>query len=162
MFIYSPLGESFRFGRHPDCEQSFPKDFRISGVHATLRIDEAAAKSGNPPSIIIVDSSVNGTFVNGVRVPRKSQCTLSSGDEIFLVIPNQKLLQRDYTGSLTTNFVGYFFEFTDEPQQAGSILPPLGERLERLRQRGRSRIGSDKHRKGRSGSNHNHTTALTT
>ena len=34
----------FRFGRHPECEQSFPKDFRISGVHATLAV--GAAPSG--------------------------------------------------------------------------------------------------------------------
>ena len=102
--------QRFRFGRHNECEQSFPSDFRISGVHSTLLVRE---QPDSTLSFVVEDSSVNGTFVNGARVPRNSQRTLASGDEIFLVIPSQKLLQHGYTGSLTTNFVGYFFEYKD-------------------------------------------------
>ena len=58
----------FRFGRHPECEQSFPKDFRISGVHATLAV--GAAPSG--AVVEITDSSSNGTFVNGARLAKGS------------------------------------------------------------------------------------------
>ena len=31
--------QTFRFGRRVDCEQSFPSDFRISGVHASLLLE---------------------------------------------------------------------------------------------------------------------------
>ena len=123
--------ERFRFGRHKDCEQSFPNDFRISGVHATLVLEGRPASSAKP-TIRLEDSSVNGTFVNGTRMPRKSQRTLASGDEIFFVIPNEKLLQQGYAGSLTTNFVGYFFEYADAPLQAAAMVPSLGGRLEAL------------------------------
>lgn len=123
--------ERFRFGRHKECEQSFPNDFRISGVHATLML-EGVPPSGGKALIRLEDSSVNGTFVNGTRMPRKSHRTLASGDEIFFVIPNEKLLQQGYAGSLTTNFVGYFFEYADEPRQAAAMVPSLGGRLETL------------------------------
>ena len=111
--------ERFRFGRHHDCEQSFPKDFRISSVHATLSL----AESDGDAHILIEDSSVNGTFVNGSRVPRNSTRRLATGDEIFLVIPGQQLLA-GYTGSLTTNFVGYHFEYADELQPAPDAHVP--------------------------------------
>ena len=100
----------FRFGRHPECEQSFPKDFRISGVHATLAV--GAAPSG--AVVEITDSSSNGTFVNGARLTKGARHALASGDELYLVIPSQDLLTGvGYIGSLTTNFVGYLFEYTD-------------------------------------------------
>ena len=100
----------FRFGRHPECEQSFPKDFRISGVHATLAV--GAAPSG--AVVEITDSSSNGTFVNGARLAKGARHALASGDELYLVIPSQDLLTGvGYIGSLTTNFVGYLFEYTD-------------------------------------------------
>jgi hypothetical protein len=119
--------EVFRFGRHEDCEQSFPNDFRISGVHAMLLLGSGPDRA---PTILVEDSSVNGTFVNGERVPRRSNRTLATGDEIFLVIPNHKLLQQGYTGSLTTNFVGYYFEYLSTLDAAPSIPPlALGDSL---------------------------------
>ncbi|KAL1520044.1 hypothetical protein AB1Y20_023520 [Prymnesium parvum] len=118
--------QRFRFGRRPECEQSFPNDFRISGVHATLLLDNSL-----PPNVLIEDSSVNGTFVNGVRVPRNQTCKLSSGDEIFLVIPNEKLLQHGYEGSLTTNFVGYYFSLADGQNKAPRV-PPIDVRLDEI------------------------------
>ena len=39
--------DRFRFGRHEACDQSFPKDFRISSVHASLIVQEDA---GGAPS----------------------------------------------------------------------------------------------------------------
>ena len=114
----------FRFGRHPECEQSFPKDFRISGVHATLAV--GAAPSG--AVVEITDSSSNGTFVNGARLAKGARHALASGDELYLVIPSQDLLTGvGYIGSLTTNFVGYLFEYTDGlpgPPRAPPRRPP--------------------------------------
>jgi hypothetical protein len=96
----------FRLGRHDHCEQSFPTDFRISGVHCSLRLEAN--------QFVVVDSSVNGTYVNGIRVPQRSPQVLHNGDQIFLVIPDDALLTSGYTGSLTQNFVGYLFEQHEE------------------------------------------------
>ena len=99
----------FRFGRHTDCQLAFPADFRISSFHAHL------VRSQTEDRIAIVDTSVNGTFVNGDRVPRNERRTLQSGDEIFLVIPNREMLVTSgYQGSLTGNFVGYTFFYVED------------------------------------------------
>ena len=83
-------GERFRFGRNPNCEQTFPSDNRISGVHAMLTVVTTPAG----PRLSLLDTSVNGTFVNGQRVQRNAQRILESGDEVFLVIPNHQVLSR--------------------------------------------------------------------
>ena len=55
---------------------------------------------------IIEDSSVNGTFLNGERLPRGDKRELSHGDQIFLIIPRQEALDRYGGTSLHKNFVG--------------------------------------------------------
>jgi hypothetical protein len=80
---------------------TFPKDFRISGCHATLRLAACGKRA------TIMDTSVNGTFVNGERVERDTERVLAEGDNIFLVVPDPRLLQPVYSGSLIDNFVGY-------------------------------------------------------
>lgn len=94
--------ESFRFGRNADCEQSFPTDYRLSRVHCSLRLEAGI--------FVVEDSSVNGTYVNGIRLQRNSRTPLSRGDQLFLVIPDDALLTSGYTGSLKQNFVGYIFD----------------------------------------------------
>ena len=52
--------------------------------------------------------------MNGARLAKGARHALASGDELYLVIPSQDLLTGvGYIGSLTTNFVGYLFEYTD-------------------------------------------------
>ena len=115
-------GERFRFGRHETCDMAFPKDFRISSVHASLLVE--LAEDGGL-RVAIEDSSVNGTFVNGQRVPRGMCRALFTGDEIFLVIPSQMLLQGSgYEGSLIANFVGYSFTYTGESARASLLRQP--------------------------------------
>lgn len=115
-------GERFRFGRHEGCDMAFPKDFRISSVHASLLVE--LAEDGGL-RVAIEDSSVNGTFVNGQRVPRGMCRALFTGDEIFLVIPSQMLLQGSgYEGSLIANFVGYSFTYTGESARASLLRQP--------------------------------------
>ena len=74
--------------------------------------------------LAIEDLSSNGTFVNGERVPRSQRRGLRSGDQIYLVIPNQDLLQAGYVGSLTSNFVGYIFSYTDGDDGRPQTAPP--------------------------------------
>jgi class 3 adenylate cyclase len=60
-------------GRHPSCDLRFPKDLAvISRKHAVV------VREGNQYKII--DTSANGTFVNGSRI---SETWLKSGDVIF-------------------------------------------------------------------------------
>jgi pSer/pThr/pTyr-binding forkhead associated (FHA) protein len=79
--IHGPLkGEIQEFdrneihiGRHPSCDLQFPKDLSvISRKHAVV------VREGN--RFKIVDTSTNGTFVNGSRI---SETWLKSGDVIF-------------------------------------------------------------------------------
>ena len=107
--------DRFRFGRRLDLEQSFPSDFRISSIHATLLVDGGM--------IAVEDSSVNGTFVNGERVARNTRRALKSGDHMYLVIPDQALLQTGYMGSLTVNFVGYIFNYV--PGTSPTFFQPI-------------------------------------
>ena len=115
------VGERFRFGRKAECDQSFPSDYRISGLHAALMIEGG--------SIVIVDSSANGTFVNRDRVPRGSWRPLVDGDCFYLVIPSIEVLQAGYTGSLTQKFVGYMFEQSDEMYDSMPATAPANESL---------------------------------
>jgi predicted component of type VI protein secretion system len=110
------VNERHRFGRRTDCEQCFPTDFRISGVHASLLLEDG--------HFFIEDSSQNGTFVNSERVARGTRRSLASGDFFYLVIPSVEALQAGYTGSLTSNFVGYRFEQAPRVAAAPAAAPP--------------------------------------
>ena len=117
--------QPFRFGRNIECERSFPQDYRISGVHATLVWDAAATQ------LLIEDSSVNGTFVNGERVARGTRRALADQDLFFLVIPDPGMLQQGYTGSLITNLVGYRIRYEKAEPADGShpgTAPPWAPR----------------------------------
>ena len=113
--------DKFRFGRRPGLEVSFPRDFRISSLHCTLLLGDGG--------LAVEDSSSNGTFVNGERVPQHTRRMLNSGDQLFLVIPNNSLLQSGYSGSLTQNYVGYVVDVTWPPSAAptapATIAPAL-------------------------------------
>jgi len=62
--------DEIHIGRHPSCDLQFPKDLAvISRKHAVI------VREGN--RFKIVDSSTNGTFVNGSRI---SETWLKNGD----------------------------------------------------------------------------------
>ena len=113
-------GQRFRLGRSATCDKSFLGDYRISDMHASLLLDG--------DSVVVEDTSVNGTYVNGIRVPKYERRALSSGDQLFLVIPDQSLLQSPAAGSLTRNFVGYTFRSGASPAaaQAPAAATPAG------------------------------------
>ncbi|MBW2529020.1 MAG: sigma 54-interacting transcriptional regulator, partial [Deltaproteobacteria bacterium] len=69
-----PSTATLTIGRSKECSIAFESDPRASRVHATLEIAEGAT-----PRCTIVDSSANGTFVNGERV---SRADLNDGDVI--------------------------------------------------------------------------------
>jgi predicted component of type VI protein secretion system len=111
----------FRFGRNLECDQCFHADFRISGTHATLSINDSGTAD-------IVDHSVNGTFVNGERLPKHVAHTLHDGDALYLVVPDRSFLEGG--GSLSTNFVGYTVQYrrrqaarTDSTTTTGGANP---------------------------------------
>ena len=105
-------GQRFRLGRSAACDKSFLGDYRISDMHASLLLDG--------DRVVVEDTSVNGTYVNGIRLPKYERRALSSGDQLFLVIPDQSLLQSPAAGSLTRNFVGYTFRCGASPVAAQS------------------------------------------
>eukprot|EP00743_Colponemidia_sp_Colp-15_P003356 GILK01003628.1.p1 GENE.GILK01003628.1~~GILK01003628.1.p1 ORF type:complete len:479 (+),score=104.19 GILK01003628.1:77-1513(+) len=74
------------FGRHPDC-QIRSTDSRISARHARLYRDKNL--------VMLQDTSVNGTFVNGERLVKGSTCVLKSGDRISLVLGSTSQLKDD-------------------------------------------------------------------
>jgi len=66
-------GNEIHIGRHPSCDLQFPKDLAvISRKHAVI------IREGN--RFKIVDTSTNGTFVNGSKI---SETWLKNGDVIF-------------------------------------------------------------------------------
>ncbi|MDY7031853.1 MAG: FHA domain-containing protein [Thermodesulfobacteriota bacterium] len=70
-----------RIGRHPSCHVQFPKDMAIiSRKHAEIR------REGN--RFRLVDSSTNGTFVNGKRV---DEAFLKDGDVLTFAEGGPKL-----------------------------------------------------------------------
>jgi pSer/pThr/pTyr-binding forkhead associated (FHA) protein len=66
-------GNEIFIGRHPSCDLQFPKDIvAISRKHAHI------VRDGN--RFKLVDSSTNGTFVNGTKI---DESWLKNGDVIF-------------------------------------------------------------------------------
>lgn len=69
------------FGRHPDCQVTFPKDLtNLSRVHARI------VREGN--RFKLVDTSTNGTFVNGQRI---TEVFLKDGDVVMLTENGPKI-----------------------------------------------------------------------
>ena len=69
------------FGRSPQCSVSI-KDPNVSSRHLRIFRDEF--------SFAIVDSSVNGTYVNGIPLAKNEPRRLQSGDEFSLVQNSHK------------------------------------------------------------------------
>ena len=55
------------------------EDYGVSRVHAIIRFDRAGERL-----ILIDNSSTNGTFINGVKIPPDMESLLANGDELKL------------------------------------------------------------------------------
>jgi hypothetical protein len=84
----SAANETFVLGREAGGLDLPPDDLRVSRRHCTLRRPPATATAAATASAsaLLVDHSLNGTFVNGERVPQgPAGRALRSGDRIALV-----------------------------------------------------------------------------
>ena len=70
--------ETYTVGRKPSCNLVL-SDSRVSGLHATFSKQEAGR-------IAVVDSSSNGTYLNGVLLPKGESRVLEHGDVTSLVV----------------------------------------------------------------------------
>lgn len=80
----SPIGlkigrSSGNFSADVDLDPFMGGEYGVSRSHAVIRFDK-----DNQRLIIIDVGSTNGTFVNGVKLPRDMESTLSDGDELKL------------------------------------------------------------------------------
>jgi len=104
--------DEIHIGRHPSCDLQFPKDLAvISRKHAVI------VREGN--RFKIVDSSTNGTFVNGSRI---SETWLKNGDVIFFTQGGPKVSFLTREGSLAEKFHQHDVP-AREKQQAPPVLP---------------------------------------
>ena len=82
----SAANETYVLGREAGGLNVPPDDQRVSRSHCTLRRRPPGAAAASSTSALILDHSLNGTFVNGERVPKgPSGRALRSGDRIALV-----------------------------------------------------------------------------
>lgn len=118
--IHGPMkGEIHEFdrneihiGRHPSCDLQFPKDLAvISRKHAII------VREGN--RFKIVDSSTNGTFVNGSRI---SETWLKNGDVIFFTQGGPKVSFLTREGALAEESHQHDVHACEKPQ-APPVIP---------------------------------------
>ncbi len=82
----SAANETYVLGREAGGLNVPPDDQRVSRSHCTLRRRSPGAAAASSTGALILDHSLNGTFVNGERVPKGSSGrALRSGDRIALV-----------------------------------------------------------------------------
>ncbi|KAH8740076.1 protein with forkhead associated (FHA) domain [Cryptosporidium ryanae] len=78
----------FIFGRKGDCSIKL-KDQSISGHHCSLHYDIGLR------GLVLIDTSTNGTFLNGKRLTKSIPVKVSDGDEVSLTRP--KLMDDNIT-----------------------------------------------------------------
>ena len=71
--------ETYTVGRKPSCNLVL-SDSRVSGLHATFSKQEAGR-------IAVVDSSSNGTYLNGRLLDKGERAVLGDGDVVALLKP---------------------------------------------------------------------------
>lgn len=105
--------DEIHIGRHPSCDLQFPKDLAvISRKHAVI------VREGN--RFKIVDSSTNGTFVNGSRI---SETWLKNGDVIFFTQGGPKVSFLTREGALAEKSHQHDVPAREKPQTP-PVLPP--------------------------------------
>ena len=106
-------GNEIFIGRHPSCDLQFPKDIvAISRKHAHI------IREGN--RFKLVDSSTNGTFVNGTKI---DESWLKNGDVIFFTEGGPKVSFLTRQGEIAQ-------EVSAPPSQAPpppEVQPPLSQ-----------------------------------
>ena len=106
-------------GRAAGCEIRLPSDGRLSSQHFYVTL------GATPGALSVTDTSTNGTFLNGSRIPKGSPQPLAVGDVITAVVPSKAVAAKD--ASLAKCFVGFTVTSTDShPKSAGAaVSPPL-------------------------------------
>lgn len=99
----------YKLGRSKHCDIVID-DIHISSRHATLSRSAAIGSSGYP-AVHIVDSSVNGTFVNKERLAKGVRRQLNSGDQVSLVLP----------GRTANSFAAFVFQQLPRGQSAALL-----------------------------------------
>jgi len=81
----------YKFGRSGSCDVRF-KDPRISGTHCRIyrKLKDVDSQEFD---VFIVDSSANGTYVNGMRLKKNKPVKLESSDKVSLAIRKSKSKQ---------------------------------------------------------------------
>ena len=79
------VGSETLLGRKEECELCYPKDSAISSQHAVLYFTEASPSGAMGAKAWVEDLSVNGTFLNGVRVGKGLKLELFDNDELTLL-----------------------------------------------------------------------------
>ncbi len=88
-------------------------DPRVSADHCSLRLDDTSAAP------MVTDTSSNGTFLNGKRLPKNQPTRLAAGDVLSLVVPTREA-PSDMAAEKRSDLVGVI---VIEPPTCGSPLP---------------------------------------
>ena len=92
--------QSYSFGRTADNDVVFAKNAEVSGGHCTVAVDDEGV-------VCVTDTSTNGTFIDGERIPKGESCELRNGSELALGVKNAA--QAKKTTNHKTTFVAYVF-----------------------------------------------------
>lgn len=72
-------------------------DGRVSRLHCTLALQQAAPGSVQQPAVLLEDCSLNGTFLNGSKLGPGRAAALADGDRVSLVLSVAPLAEQCFT-----------------------------------------------------------------
>ena len=128
--IYNTNTNRYKFGRSGSCDVRF-KDPRISGTHC--RIYRKLRGDTQDFDVFIVDSSANGTYVNGMRLKKNKPVKLESSDKVSLAIRKSKGKQPQIAVYMFQECDIGSKNHTDESTQLRKVLARvLADRLSRV------------------------------
>lgn len=88
--LCNPVGTSFTIGRGNSCDLALNGLTGVSVSHCSLRVQED--EGAEFPSVILADTSLNGTFVNGTLVGKGNETTVPNG-AVLTFIKNKQYPQ---------------------------------------------------------------------
>ncbi|KAK9477085.1 kinase-like domain-containing protein [Lipomyces japonicus] len=71
----------WKFGRHPNCDFQLGDHKRVSNNHFKIWANVSSDNQG-PPTVLIEDTSTNGTYLNQAKLVKNRSSLLTHGDEI--------------------------------------------------------------------------------
>eukprot|EP00002_Diphylleia_rotans_P009651 TRINITY_DN20015_c0_g1_i1.p1 TRINITY_DN20015_c0_g1~~TRINITY_DN20015_c0_g1_i1.p1 ORF type:complete len:465 (-),score=102.96 TRINITY_DN20015_c0_g1_i1:67-1461(-) len=97
------------FGRDPSCDACFSEDPRFSGRHFAITKDD--------DDIVIEDTSMNGTFVNGTMLGKGNRMKLKNSDSISLLSDSPQRVDE----LLSKCYVAYILKVLDGTSRVAVI-----------------------------------------